>query len=584
MNAYLLLPLVSCIASASLGVAVLARDSTRRSSYLCALVAGFAVWWAGCEILWNTASNSTAALRIICASAPGWIMIGPAILHLFLELTGHPVRLRRWLLPVLYVPSACLVACDWATELVHTGVVRTTWGWGYEVGPLFTVAYLWAVGTMSIALLVAYRSLRSSASPAELRQTTWLFGGLLIPLTVASMTDGLLPVLGIQVPRLGASSIVLLAGSVAFTAHRYGYSMLAPGAFAPQILSTLREGVALLRPDGRINTANVGMGKLLGLLPGELEGRPIADFAPSVSLESMQAMSEFECELIGRAEEPVPVSLSTSLLRDKMENPIGLVLVARDLREVASLRSRLITSGRLASVGQLAAGIAHEINNPVAFIRSNLGVLSGILESLEAKLPAPRDPVTAADLEEGRELLEESLEGVDRVASIVRDVKGFSHAGEGPRELVALNPLLDSVLRVAAPQFQPGASVACVYGKLPPVRAASQELKQVFLNLIVNASQAVGEGEEIQIETRVEGDRVVVEVRDTGCGIPAEELGRVFDPFFTTKPVGEGTGLGLSISYQIVLNHKGNLSVASTPAQGTCFRVELPAADLTVEA
>jgi signal transduction histidine kinase len=275
------------------------------------------------------------------------------------------------------------------------------------------------------------------------------------------------------------------------------------------------------------------------------------------------------------------VSLSTSLLRDKKQNAIGLVLVTRDLREVASLRSRLITSGRLASVGQLAAGIAHEINNPVAFVRSNLGALSAILESVRSKMPLPLDDATRREFDEGRELLEESLDGVDRVAAIVRDVKGFSHAGAGTFEIIAIAPLLDSVLRVAAPQLRSTGRIVRDYHDVPPVRGASQELKQVFLNLVVNASQAAvaGRDGDIRLTTRARGGRVVVEVRDYGCGIPADLLGRVFDPFFTTKPIGEGTGLGLSISYQIVRNHDGDLSVESSPEEGTCFRVELPAAD-----
>jgi two-component system cell cycle sensor histidine kinase/response regulator CckA len=411
-----------------------------------------------------------------------------------------------------------------------------------------------------------------------------LFGGLLVPLMVASLTDGLLPVRGYQLPRLGASSIILLVGSVAFTIHRYGYSMLAPGAFAPQILSTLREGVALLRPDGRINTANAGMGRLLGVAPGRLEGRQISGFIPDVAIESTHDISEFECEMTRADGAAVPVSLSTSLLRDKKGNSLGLVLVARDLREVASLRSRLITSGRLASVGQLAAGIAHEINNPLAFVRSNLGVLASILDNLGSKLPEPLDEATRRELLEGRELLEESVEGVDRVAAIVRDVKGFSHAGDGPQQVIAIVPMLDAVLRVAAPQLRAGCSIVRDYADVPPVRGAPQELKQVFLNLVINASQASdgsAGGQEIRLTTSAVGDRVVVEVYDQGCGIPAELLDRVFDPFFTTKAVGDGTGLGLSISYQIVRSHGGDLSVESAPGEGTCFRVELPAAELS---
>jgi two-component system NtrC family sensor kinase len=185
-----------------------------------------------------------------------------------------------------------------------------------------------------------------------------------------------------------------------------------------------------------------------------------------------------------------------------------------------------------------------------------------------------------AALREGEELVDESLDGVERVVAIVRDVKSFSHAGRGPREVVELNPLLDAVLRVAAPQLRYGGRIERRYGEIPPVLGDSQELKQVFLDLLLNASQAVAEQQAIRIETRHEGDRVVVCVEDDGCGIPAELIGNIFDPFFTTRDIGEGAGLGLSIAYQIVRKHGGELSVDSVPGRGTRCRVELPAAEL----
>jgi signal transduction histidine kinase len=230
-------------------------------------------------------------------------------------------------------------------------------------------------------------------------------------------------------------------------------------------------------------------------------------------------------------------------------------------------------------MGRLAAGIAHEINNPVAFVRANLGALAGLLESLGSKLPAELDQEVAAPLEEGREMIEESLDGVDRVAAIVRDVKGFAHTGRSVAERVELPGLLDAVLRVSASQLPAGVTVQRDYGDVPAVRGAAQELKQVFLNLVVNAAQAIGDDGSVRIATRRQGARVVVLVEDDGPGIPPDLLDRVFDPFFTTKSVGEGTGLGLAISYQILRRQGGSISVESELGQGCCFRVELPADD-----
>ena len=578
---YLLMPLASCITCSMLGMAVLVRDGSQRASRIGVVVAFCGAWWGLCEVLWTSSSDPEIVSRLISLAAFGWMTIGPAILHLFLELTKHWTSRHRLLIPALYGPSLILSVLDQSTSLIHTDVFPTSWGWSWVVGRLFPVAFAWSAGTVAAGLVVAYGYVHGAASPGERRQTSWMFGGLAVPLLVASFTDGFAPLLGLPVPRLGAASITLLVASVAWTFHRYGYSLLIPGAFATEILASLREGIAVLRLDGRIHSANAGMARLLGTGVRGLEGRRIEEWLEVPLPDPGADGGECECSLVSPGREPVPVSMCTSMLRDKQQNPIGIVFVARDLREITSLRSRLITSGRLASVGQLAAGIAHEINNPLAYVRANLGTLADLIEGLASQLGDARDPKIDGELAEGRDLIEESLDGVDRVASIVRDVKGFSHAGGARDEVIEIAPLLESVLRVAAPQLRYGATVVRRFGETPPVRGSSQQLGQVFLNLLINASQAVGDRGEIRIETRGAGDRAIVEVHDEGCGIPAAQLDRIFDPFFTTKPVGEGTGLGLSISYQIVCAHQGELTVRSTPGRGTCFRVELPAADLS---
>jgi PAS domain S-box-containing protein len=577
VHVYLLLPLLACISSAMLTVAIIARGEGHRANRIGAVLTSGAMLWSFFEVVWNTADDPHTVLQLVRLSSIGWVAIGPIALHLFFELTGQPQH-RVWrVLPVLYAISAAFFAIDLATPWMHEAVVRTSWGWGYRFGPAYLPFYLFTVSCLSAALVLGFREVRNSTSQGERRQARWLMVGIGVPLVVASATDGLLPLFGHQPPRLGTTSFAFLGATIAWGFYRHGYSLLVPGAFASEILEILPDGVALLRLDGRIRSVNEGMARLVGVAARSLEGRPLAELLPDAHLVPDAALRERECALASRVG-PLPVSVSTAVLRDKQQDPIGLVLVARDLREITSLRSRLITSGRLAAVGQLAAGIAHEINNPIAYVSANLGSLRALLAGIADGKP---DAATLREtLREGQELVDESLDGVERVAVIVRDVKSFSHAGGGPREVVELNPLLDAVLRVAAPQLRYGGMIERRYAEIPPVLGDSQELKQVFLNLVLNASQALAEQQAIRIVTMHEGDRVVVCVEDEGCGIPPALLGQIFDPFFTTKVVGEGTGLGLSIAYQIVRKHGGELTVDSAPGQGTRCRVELPAAEL----
>jgi two-component system NtrC family sensor kinase len=244
--------------------------------------------------------------------------------------------------------------------------------------------------------------------------------------------------------------------------------------------------------------------------------------------------------------------------------------------EAATAIRALVTSGRLASVGQLAAGVAHEINNPLTYVRTNLSMLEQFCSQLEGSDGKTSVQVRAPDLSEGIEMMREALEGVDRALSIVQDIKGFAHAGTGLRDFVDMNSVVENAMRVAELQVASDVSLECECGDIPRVLCAGQELKQVLLNLLLNASQAVGSAGTIRVSTELDGNQVVVRVSDDGPGIPTEVQERLFDPFFTTKPVGEGTGLGLSISYEIVRRHHGEIDVNSEPGQGAEFSVRLP--------
>ncbi len=267
------------------------------------------------------------------------------------------------------------------------------------------------------------------------------------------------------------------------------------------------------------------------------------------------------------------------------------------IRKLEEAHNQVLQSEKLASIGQLAAGVAHEINNPVGFVNSNLGALENYVNELlrvidayaaiESELQARPDLLAPlaetkrkADLEFLREdigqLIRESKDGLDRVKRIVQDLKDFSRVGESQWQWVDLHKCLDSTLNVVWNEIKYKAEVVKDYGALPEIECLPSQLNQVFMNLLVNAAQAIAERGTITIATRTDGEEVEVSIADTGNGIAEENLTRIFDPFFTTKPVGKGTGLGLSVSYSIVARHHGRIEVESTLGQGTLFRVCLP--------
>ncbi len=258
---------------------------------------------------------------------------------------------------------------------------------------------------------------------------------------------------------------------------------------------------------------------------------------------------------------------------------------------------QLLQSEKMASLGQLSAGIAHEINNPVGFIHSNLGTLEGYLDdlralldlyqSLESRLPEEAQKTIQAFkkdidfrymMDDLGLIVRESREGTERVRQIVRDLKEFSRTDDARFAEADLTALIDSSLNIAHNAIKYKATVEKDLNHRRPLRCIPNQISQILVNLFVNAAQAIEKQGTIRVHTHDDGDSVVLEVKDSGCGMTEEVRSRIFDPFFTTKPVGQGTGLGLAIVYGIVERHKGKIEVDSAPGEGTCFRITLPAA------
>jgi PAS domain S-box-containing protein len=255
--------------------------------------------------------------------------------------------------------------------------------------------------------------------------------------------------------------------------------------------------------------------------------------------------------------------------------PSRHLLVMHDVTADRQMRSRLALADRLAAARALAAGVAHELNNPLSYVVANLTFVAESLQRL-ARVADEAGPTG-----ELADAVREAREGAERMRAIIRDLKTFSRAAESRTGPVDLRGVLESCVSIAWNEIRHRARFVRDLADVPPVRGDEGRLGQVFLNLLVNAAQAIGEGQadrnEIRLSTRLRADgRIAVELRDTGCGISQENLSRIFDPFFTTKPVGEGTGLGLTICHNIVTALGGAIEVESLPGCGSVFRVVLP--------
>lgn len=353
------------------------------------------------------------------------------------------------------------------------------------------------------------------------------------------------------------------------------------------ILESMLDGVIFLDASGTIQRTNAALAGLLGREPAQLIGQPLSVILAAkeselagdcVSILERGALRDRTTEFLCKNGETLSMTVNASAFSDQSGSLAGVVLVARDDRQLKRVQAQLQMTDRLAAVGTVAAGVAHEINNPLAYVMSNLdfvteelseGAAEGVLSEEQ------RDEILRA--------LRAAHRGAERVRQLVRDLKTFSRADRDSLRPLDINKLVDSSVGMIKNEIRHHAQLVKEYGDVPLVQANEGRLGQVFINLVHNAAQAIPPGRaehntiRIVTGTTAAGE-ALIEVHDTGSGIAPEHLHRIFDAFFTTKPVGVGTGLGLSICHQIVTSLGGRIEVSTKLGVGSTFRVILPAA------
>ncbi|VVB93392.1 Methanogenesis regulatory histidine kinase FilI [uncultured archaeon] len=329
------------------------------------------------------------------------------------------------------------------------------------------------------------------------------------------------------------------------------------------------DGIRITDLDGYIVYSNKATEKILGFSPEELKGKHVnelnvaPDFGSKVIIPAIKEAGSWTGELMQKRKDgrEIPIWLSSSMVRDSKGEPIAMVGIIRDItdqKEKEQLEKQLLQSDKLATIGQLAAGVAHEINNPLG----NISLYTQML------LKKTKDENT-------KEKLTIINDEANRTAQIVKGLLDFARESELKITCIDINKEIGKVLNIMTPQLK-DIKVTTELEPVPHIHADSSQIQQVIMNLLKNSIQSIMENGEIMIRTATENNYVVMNISDNGCGIPKENLSKIFDPFFTTKEKGKGTGLGLSISYGIIKRHNGSIEVKSDAGKGTIFTIKLP--------
>jgi PAS domain S-box-containing protein len=526
----------------------------------------------------------------LCLRLGSFWPISIAILfHFVLVLTDKPNLLKsKATYALIYGPALAFSILGLVTDLITGQPTKQYWGWTYTMPHNMLVPALvnaWATGIAIVSAFMCVRYDLRTKDKRKKQQDRYVLVGICTPAAISIFAQVLLTPFQKSVPGLITLSFIPGIAFMGYAIWRYRFFILTPATAAQGIISTMADALLLVSPEGEILTANQAALNFLGFKETEMVGRSMEVLFPeeerkkvtfkSTMLEELTqkgSIKEVETSFITKYGGKLSVSLSTFLMRDKDGAPQGIVCIARDIterkraeEEKLKMEQQLNLAGRLAAIGELAAGVAHELNNPLAAIQGF------------AQLLKSRDNLDETE----RKDLETIYREAQRVSRITQNLLSFARKHKPEKSLISINEAITKSLDLHSYRMKVNNIELSLEldPYLPQTMADFYQMQQVFVNIINNAEQSMTEAFKrgrLRIETKKVGEMIRITFTDNGPGIPEENLKRIFDPFFTTKEVGKGTGLGLSICYGIIREHNGHIYARSKYGEGATFVVEIP--------
>jgi PAS domain S-box-containing protein len=580
MHFYALIPVVAIFVSAAFGAVCVAWNSDRRATApMCAIFACTGVW-ALLDLMTFLETDPARAQTWIRWMHMPALLLGPCttwVLGQILPQVGDRLQgLAR-------AGFAVAVVLGIAAALLPgsmLGVVATDWGsWVARYGIVSILVV--PIGTV-LPILAGYEALRvevrRQSEKADISRAHAVTFSVFISLLAAISTEYVMPLLELPAPRLGA--VVIASGSAAMwlrALHASNDLAVTPEGMARSMLDELHDGVALVRLDGTILALNMRFSKMMGCLSSELIGTSLANRVETSIVEICAGLEDRESILQCVDGRSLPVSLSSSIARDPDGDAISAVVVFRDRREIDALRRRLLTSGRLAAIGELAAGIAHEVNNPIAFIRSDFNLLSRRLEEIRDQ--ATKTSIHESDmaiLERVGRRIEIGLEGIERVAEVVGDVRGFAHvggAGQGGSDPAVL---VEGAMRLARLQRGDDVELRVSDSDCSEWIETGQELKQVLLALILLLVEGMEKGGAVEAAVESDGDSLRITLAAERLLEDANTTIQHFEMLAAGEPGASQSEFGLVIATELMDQMGGSFSLFETGPDALSIALELP--------